>query len=575
MSLREDACVRALNDLKIATRLKTGFASVLVLMVLLTLFAIQQVNQINASLTQINEVNSVKQRYAINFRGSVHDRAIALRDVLLLSDPAAIEAELELIANLEEDYADSAVALDRIFAERRDIKDSEREFLAEIKRIEADTMPLIRDVVALRAAGQTTEALVMLVEGARPGFVEWLARINRFIDHQEALSNETASHARRVAEGFELTMILLCGLALALSAGVVWWAIASVRPLCQLVEATHTLAQGDLSVDIPSAVGRDEVGALLQAVQVFKDNMLRSRQLEAATEAERAEAAEERRRSFRDLADRFEQSVGALVGTSAESARSIKSTAEQVAQDASLANQRSSAVAELTESAARNVESVAAAAEELSDSIREVSAKVAEAASVATTASEHAERTNATVGGLKDSAEKIGDIVKLINEIAEQTNLLALNATIEAARAGEAGKGFAVVASEVKSLASQTAKATDEIGQQIAAMQEVSSDAAQAMETIRNTNHEMSAIAADIAATVEQQSATTSEIAKSAQEAAAGSQRSAETLSDVSEASSKNSAAADSLLELSSDLSGLSGDLNSRVADFLADIRAA
>ncbi|SMF33584.1 methyl-accepting chemotaxis sensory transducer with Cache sensor [Tistlia consotensis] len=364
---------------------------------------------------------------------------------------------------------------------------------------------------------------------------------------------------------------------LALIAAAVILAIRGniVSGLTVLSARMRQLAEGDLSVEVVGAERRDEIGGMAQALQIFKEQAVEKRELESAAEQQRRQAEIDRKAAFEKLAAHFEQSVGGLVENAARSALGMRDTAAQMAASAQDASERSTAISATTEQAAGNVQTVASAAEELSASIHEVSAKVMEASKTALNAASQADRTSETVGSLKTSAERIGEVVNLINEIAEQTNLLALNATIEAARAGEAGKGFAVVASEVKNLATQTAKATDEIGQQIAAMQGVAVEAAQAMDLIRQTNQEMSQISTAIAGAVEEQSAATNEIARNAQEAASGTQETAGNVARLSDSIGRNTQAAQQIHGSSGGLSELAENLKRQVSDFLKEIRAA
>jgi methyl-accepting chemotaxis protein len=366
-------------------------------------------------------------------------------------------------------------------------------------------------------------------------------------------------------------------LALALIAAGLIFAIQRdlVGGLRGLAAKMRRIADGDLQVEISEAGRGDEIGGMAQALQVFKEQAAEKRRLEAQAEESRRTGEAEKRRAMTELADRFKNSVGDLVARLVGASSNMQQLSQTVAETAEGTSRTSASVAATTEQASQNVQTVAAAAEELSSSIGEVSGQVGEAARIADEASGKAEQTSETVGSLKTSAEKIGAIVTLIQEIAEQTNLLALNATIEAARAGEAGKGFAVVASEVKNLASQTAKATEEISGQIGSMQGIAVEAAQAMEAIRSTNASMQQISAAIAAAVEEQSAATQEIARNAQQAATGTRETSTNITEISGSARANLDMSQQLLSLSGELSELSGEMGTQVEQYLAEIRAA
>ena len=271
-------------------------------------------------------------------------------------------------------------------------------------------------------------------------------------------------------------------------------------------------------------IGRgDEIGAMAATVQIFKDNAVRIRGLEQAEAEAQARAAAERRAAMENIASDFERSVTGIVRSVSTAAAGMQTTAQSMTATASDASARAATVGAASQRSSDNVGTVASAAEELSSSVNEISRQVARSSEIASKAVGDAERTNATVGALSTGAEKIGEVVKLIHSIAAQTNLLALNATIEAARAGDSGRGFAVVASEVKALANQTAKATEEISAQVAAMQASTSEAVASIGGITETIAQMSEITVSISTAVEQQGDATREIARNIQSVAAGS----------------------------------------------------
>ena len=267
-----------------------------------------------------------------------------------------------------------------------------------------------------------------------------------------------------------LWVLLAVGLALA---GVIAMISARsiVNPIAGMTSAMQKLAGGDKTVEIPAKTRTDEIGTMAAAVQVFKDNMIEAERLRGEQEAMKKRAEAEQRAAMNKLADEFESSVKGIVQTVSSASTELQSTAQSMSATAEETQRQATAVAAASEQASTNVQTVASAAEELSSSIAEISRQVSESTKIAGSAAEEANRTNVQIKGLAEAAQKIGDVVKLISDIAGQTNLLALNATIEAARAGEAGKGFAVVASEVKSLATQTAKATEDISARIGEIQ--------------------------------------------------------------------------------------------------------
>src|SRR5882757_6434114 len=320
-------------------------------------------------------------------------------------------------------------------------------------------------------------------------------------------------------------LLSLAILGIAVISGSIAWLIGRSisRPLGLLGTRMRALADGKLEGDIPGIGRGDEVGAMAATVQIFKDNAERIRGLEKVETEAQARAGAERRAAMESLASDFERSVNGIVRSVSTAAAGMQTTAQSMTATASDASARAATVGAASQSASNNVGTVAAAAEELSSSVAEISRQVTRSSEIASKAVGDAERTNATVQVLSTGAEKIGEVVKLIHSIAAQTNLLALNATIEAARAGESGRGFAVVASEVKALANQTAKATEEISAQVAAMQSSTSDAVAAISGITETIGQMSEITVSISTAIDQQGDATREIARNIQSVAADS----------------------------------------------------
>jgi methyl-accepting chemotaxis protein len=347
------------------------------------------------------------------------------------------------------------------------------------------------------------------------------------------------------------------------------------RPVVGMCAAMRALAGGDKTVEIPGVGRKDEIGQMADTVAVFKNNMIEADRLREQTEQHKAAVEAERKSGMLRLADNFEAGIKGVVNSVASQATEMQSSAQAMTHTAEQATHQATAVAASVEEASANVQTVASSAEELSTSVLEIGRQVEQSSKIAGQAVVDADKTNTTVEGLNKTAQRIGEVVQLIETIASQTNLLALNATIEAARAGDAGKGFAVVASEVKSLASQTAKATEEIRSQIGDIQGATGQTVEAIRSIGATIRQMSEIATSIASAVEQQGAATREIATNVHQAAQGTNDIATNIEGVSRAASDTGAAASQVLSAAGELSKQSETLRRDVEDFLATVRAA
>jgi methyl-accepting chemotaxis protein len=346
-------------------------------------------------------------------------------------------------------------------------------------------------------------------------------------------------------------------------------------PLRSIQNAMHKLAGGDMSAEISVGARRDEIGALGNAAQAFKQSMIEAEQLRADQKESETRAAGQRKEAMRALADEFQASVGKIVGAVSGSSSELESAARKLTKTADTTQQLAGMVTAASDEASANVQSVASAAEEMTGTVNEIARQVQESSRIAAEAVSQAQKTDSRITALSGAASRIGDVVKMITAIAEQTNLLALNATIEAARAGEAGRGFAVVASEVKALASQTAKATDEIGTQIAAMQTATQDSVGAIKEIGGTIGRIAEIAATIAAAVEEQGAATQEISRNVHQAAQGTAQVATNITDVNQGASDTGAASAQVLASAQFLARESGQLQAEVEKFVQTVRAA
>ena len=395
--------------------------------------------------------------------------------------------------------------------------------------------------------------------------------------NHKVVTDQTALGGRAIASIQNSRLVTLIATGLAILVGLLAsWLIGRMlsRPILAMVQAMTSLAEGNTKVVIPAADRKDEVGRMAAAVEVFRASMERADALAAEQETMRRRTEGEQRQLMCSLADDFERTVAGTIGKVADASTELASTAQEMSASAERANEQTAVVAGAAEHASSNVQTVATAAEELSASISEIAHQVAQSAGIATNAVAEAARTNELVQSLSDASSRIGEVINLINAIASQTNLLALNATIEAARAGDAGKGFAVVASEVKSLAGQTAHATNEIESQIAMVQAATRDAVAIIETIGGRIGQLNEIASVIAAAVEQQGAATREIARNINQAATGTEDVSANIGAVHETSAATGQAADKVLLSAQSLSQEADSLQRLTRGFLDQIRA-
>lgn len=347
-----------------------------------------------------------------------------------------------------------------------------------------------------------------------------------------------------------------------------------LRRLSSLQGSMERLSDGDLDVSIPTGA-RDELGKMANTVEVFRENALQVRKLEESQREQAERAEQEKRELMHKLANDFQEQVGDVLEAVDKAIEEMRGEANAMMETADNTNTQASAVSSASNNASENVQAVASAADQLSASIREISQQVSTAATTTSEAVKESERSNSMVRELAESAERIGEVVQLISDIAEQTNLLALNATIEAARAGDAGKGFAVVANEVKSLASQTAKATDEIGQQMEGIQRATGEAVESIRSIGSVIARINEISSGISAAVEEQGAATSEIAGNVQQAASGTDKVNASIGDVTKAAETTGSSARHVLEAVERVDSQADNLRSQVNLFLDKIRAA
>lgn len=401
----------------------------------------------------------------------------------------------------------------------------------------------------------------------------------------QTIAEIAAGHGYAFLTNAEAEVNSTRNVAIAISAGIFIFGVICafllsynlVRPIAFAVRTAESIADGNLD-NVLESKRKDECGRLLRMLGRMQASLREQREKEEGRLKEKeaeGRQQEQKRQAMEDQIHRFESQVLSIVESVSTASEQMRSTAESMSTIATDTSNQAGVVSTASEEASTNVQTVASATEELSASINTITKYVGESVSIASRATDEAEETNNTVQGLAAAADKIGEILTLISEIAEQTNLLALNATIEAARAGEAGKGFAVVASEVKGLATQTAKATEEIATQINEMQSVSGSAVMAIRGIGDTIREISKISETISTAVEEQGTATREIAENTQLAASGTQEVSRSINVVTAEASKSGAAAQQVLEAAAALSHQSETLRGEVESFLTAVRAA
>lgn len=563
-----------LKRLKIGWQLALGFGVVLALMAAMVGFVGTQIHTLHARTELISTLRVPAGFAGQRLSASQIATANALRGFMLTRAPGMREQWEEQWRRIDQQASVMDVLSARFTSQAsRDEWSEIRSLLPRFKTAQAKTMKLAETDQAASVEVLKSDVLPLftrlqtLLVGEN-GDAGLSGRQATFVTKEIAESDAAAGSAFFSA---------LLGLTIALLAGgsIAWFTGRGiVGPIQSMMSAMTSMSRGDHDVAISGADRGDEIGAMAKSLEVLRGGLQEIDRLRRQTADAERQNVEELRLARHRIADAFQSKMGVLADAFAKSAHRVADSAKKLSTTAEETSGQVHTVSGAAEEASASVQTVASATEELSASIREIASQVTKSSEVAHQASEEASRTDGDVKALADAAAKIGEVVVLISNIAGQTNLLALNATIEAARAGEAGRGFAVVATEVKQLASETAKATEEIGSKIAEIQSATNRTVVSIDRIVGTVANIREISSVIASAVEEQGAATNEIASSTQFAAASTQDVTKNIDGVGRAAEMTGEASNDLMVLSDGLSNQASDLQREVADFVAQLRA-
>ncbi len=592
----------SVQNLKISTKLFIAPMIFVASLIVLGVVAYVGLKDTQSTMVDLHKQDTQKIGAALRFQRDLQAFNGGL--FRLISETTAGVDEEKLAKERETDLATLAKLTDAFngAVENGRFTEAELEILTKAQKELKSYSVAAAEVIEMTEL-DTSTSVIMMVDTDQQ-FRTMYKTLDEMTALWSAAGEASMAHAVSTVDNTVITFIIIAAIALAISGAVSYATMRMItRPIGGITQVMAKLAEGDNTVEIDAQDRKDEIGEMARAVQVFKDNALERQRLEADAKRAAEERAEherlERERDAKREADErareqaenaakqaraekisnlimtFEGRVQEVMETVIRAVRELQDTANSMTATAGMSQELAEAVAMASGEASANVQTVASAAEELTSSINEISRQVQQANNVSEQAVTEAANSTSSVSRLAETAKKISDVVNMINDIAGQTNLLALNATIEAARAGEAGKGFAVVASEVKSLATQTARATEEIGGQINDMQTATEEAVSAIGNIDGVINTIRESTVSISSAIEEQSAATNEISRNVQEASGGTTQVSAKIGEVSEKAGETGAAASQVLAASTRLEELSGNLRSDIETFLKEVRAA